>query len=112
MSVWVEVTTAYQLEAGEERWVRLIDNSCWISVLHRMTGFGYMEWETALVFCVPPEQRPAGKDCETLIIRGDWREELEGMPKEQLRDWYAAHIEGNRNSMDSILHALKQEVAK
>lgn len=76
-----------------------------------MTGFGYMEWETALVFVHEVEGRAlTWKDSDVMIIAGDRREELDQMPKEQLRSWYAANIDGNRNSLETILHELKNSV--
>ena len=113
-AAFVECTEDYEREQGGERWIRRIDPKCWISVLHRRTGFGWMEWETALVFVIEPGSRPKrweSDDRDCLIIGGDRREELATMPKEQLRDWYAAHIDGNRNSMETVLHALKQQNA-
>lgn len=106
MSNFVEATTDWQEREHEERHVRLIDNRCWISVLHRLTGFGYWEWETAIVL-VADVPEPTYKDREMLIIRGDWRSELDDMPKEQLRAWYAARIDGNRNSWDTFTRAIK-----
>jgi hypothetical protein len=110
--VWVEVTDECEREQGGERWLRRIDPDCWISVLHRRTGFGWMEWETALVFRIEPGSRPKrweSDDRDVLIIAGDRREELAEMPKGELRGWYAANIEGNRNSMGAILHALRNQ---
>lgn len=109
---FVDVTFDYEREEGGERWLRQIDPKCWISVLHRRTGFGWMEWETAIIFIIEPGSRPKrweSDDRDCLIIGGDRREELAMMPKEKLRDWYAANIEGNRNSMGALLHALKPE---
>ena len=106
MSNFVEVTTDWQEREHEERHVRLIDDRCWISVLHRLTGFGYWEWETAIVF-VADVPEPTYKDREMLMIRGDWRAELDSMPKEQLREWYAARIEGNRNSWDTFMRSIE-----
>ena len=108
---FTEVTDNYERQQGGERWLRRIDDKCWVSVLHRLTGFGYMEWETAIVFLIEEGSRPkrwASDDRDCLIIRGDWREELATMPKEHLRDWYAAHIDGNRNSMETIIHEARQ----
>lgn len=106
MSNFVEVTTDWQMREHEERHVRFIDDRCWISVLHRLTGFGYWEWETAIVF-VADVSEPTHKDREMLMICGDWREELDTMPKEQLRAWYAARIDGNRNSWDTFMRAIE-----
>src|SRR6266404_4900368 len=97
---FIEVTDASDIEAGGERWLRSIDPKCWISVLYRRTGFGWMEWETAIVFIIEPGSRPKrfeSDDQDCLIIAGDRREELALMPKEQLREWYRNNIEGNRN---------------
>lgn len=111
MSAFVDVTEERCRQEGEEHYIRRIDNKCWISVLHRRTGFGHMEWETALVFLIEPGSRPkrwSSDDRDVLIIRGDRREELKDMPKEQLKDWYYKNIEGNRNSMETIIQTLKE----
>lgn len=113
-AAFVECTNDFERERHEEQWIRRIDPKCWISVLYRRTGFGWMEWETALVFIIEPGSRPKrweSDDRDVLIIAGDRREELATMPKEQLRDWYAANIDGNRNSIETVIHALKQQTA-
>lgn len=99
--IWKDVTSQYQKDEGygEERWVRTVDENCWVSVLHRMTGFGYMEWETAI--CIRHDN-----DQKTNIIRGDRREELSTMNRDELLEWYCLNIDGNRNSMETILEAL------
>lgn len=108
-TIWEEVTNAYERESGGERWLRTIDLKCWISVLHRRTGFGYMEWESAIVFIHDVIDRPLKwSDRDVLIIAGDRRDELETMPKEQLRQWYADNIDGNRNSMETLLHTVAE----
>ena len=106
MSNFQDVTTDWQQREHEERYLRTIDDRCWISVLYRLTAFGYFEWETAIVF-IADVPEPTHKDRELLIIRGDWRDELNDMPKEQLRDWYAARIDGNRNSWDTLMQAIE-----
>jgi hypothetical protein len=106
--VWKNVTSDFEREQGGERWMRTLDATCWISVLHRLTGFGYMEWETALVFLHEVKDRSrTWKDRDCLIIAGDRRDELDSMPKEELREWYAANIDGNRNSMETIIETLR-----
>lgn len=101
--MFVEVTSDQQLNNCEEHWLRRIDSKCWISVLCRLTGFGWMEWETAIVFLHETgDRQPTWKDRDCLIITGDRREELATMPAEQLRAWYAAHIKGYRSSMETI----------
>ena len=104
--IWRDVTTDYDREDGGERHIRDIDHRTYISVLHRMTGFGYMEWETAIVFVHENAKRFSDRD--VLIIRGDRRDELATMPKDELRSWYAANIDSNRNSMDTIIECLKK----
>lgn len=111
MTSFVEVTDDYERAEGGQRFIRRIDPKCWISVLYRRTGFGYYEWETALVFIIEPGSRTKrfeSDDRDLLIIHGDRREELATMPKEQLRDWYKRNIDGNRNSMETILNAIKE----
>lgn len=113
MKHFVEITADYERQQGGERWIRRIDEKCWISVLHRLTGFGFMEWETALVFVIEPGSRPKrweSDDRDCLIIAGDRREELEAMPKDQLRQWYQDNISGNRNAMETILAAAKSQL--
>ena len=103
-----EVSTEFDIVNGGERWLKNIDANCWISVLYRRTGFGNMEWETALVFIHEVTGRKrTWKDRDCLIISGDRRAELTNIPKEQLRQWYADNIDGNRNSMETLLEALK-----
>ena len=87
--------------------MRTIDDRCWISVLHRFTGFGYWEWETAIFFIADVPQ-PTHNDREFLVIGGDWREELDSMPKEQLRAWYAARIDGNRTGWHTFMEAIRE----
>ncbi len=113
MSAFVECTKDHEREQGGERWIRNVDPKCWISVLHRRTGFGWMEWETAIVFIIEEGSRPKrweSDDRDCLIIAGDRREELAEMPKEQLRQWYQENIEGNRNSMETLLVNLKASI--
>lgn len=109
-AAFVECTDDYEREQGGERWIRRIDPKCWISALYRRTGFGWMEWETAIVFVIEPGGRPKrweSDDRDCLIIAGDRREELAMMPKEQLRKWYDDNINGNRNSLETLLHAAR-----
>ena len=100
-------TCAINGESDHCRYVRHVSEDCWISVLYRLTGFGWHEWETAICFRHPVLGRErTWRDQECLIIAGDRRVELETMPKEQLRDWYKKNIEGNRNSMDTFINAI------
>lgn len=110
---WEDITSERHREDGEEQWFRRIDPKCWISALYRKTGFGWYEWETAIVFLIEEGSRPkrwASDDRDCLIIGGDRRKELAYMPKDQLRQWYADNIEGNRNSMDTIIETIKNTI--
>ena len=104
-NVWQDVTTESQRLQRNEQYIRQVDHRCYISVLYRMTGFGFSEWET----CIVDRDQPT-RDLQYKIIRGDRRDELATMPKEKLAEWYAANIEGNRNSMDSFIDAIKKIV--
>lgn len=96
---FIDVSTPEQTKQDEERWLRQIDPKCWISALYRLTGFGWYEWETAIVFINDTgDRQPTWEDRDCLIISGDRRKELATMPKEQLRQWYDDNIDGNRNS--------------
>jgi|FLOH01.1.fsa_nt_gi hypothetical protein len=108
MSEYVDVTSDYERAVGygEERWVRTFDSRHWISVSYRMTGFGWMEWETALSI-VADVPNPTWKDRDCLIIAGDRREELEGVEPADWRQWYADRIDGHRNSFETVLEAIK-----
>lgn len=76
---------------GTQRWGRELDAETWISVIYRLHGGGWWHYETALVFKHPVEGRPrTWKDADFLILQGDYRAELDEMPKEKLREWYAA----------------------
>ncbi len=78
---------------GTERWAREIDPLTRISVIYRLHGAGFWHYETAIIFAHPVEGWPrTWKDQDFLVLFGDFREELDQMPKEQLREWYAAKI--------------------
>ena len=99
-----DVTDDWNKKDGGERHVRTVSENCWISVLHRMTGFGYMEWETAICFRDPELNKHANGS--PMIIRGDWRAELVDVQECDLVAWYLQRIPGNQNSFDSALGFL------
>lgn len=76
------------------RWLRTVDDTCWVSVLYRMTGFGYMEWETAV--CHIDDKG----DQVTEIVRGDWRDEVNDMTRDELFEWVKKIIQHNKTSFD------------
>jgi hypothetical protein len=102
---YVDVTGDADRRTGGERWVRTVDSRHWISVLHRLTGFGHMEWETAINI-VADVPNPTWKDRDCLIIAGDRREELEGVHPNDWRQWYTDRIDGNRTSFEAVLDAI------
>ena len=84
--IWKEVGIG-QYRDGDRRWVRTVNENCWVSVLDRMTGFGYREWETAICSKSP--------DLCNIIV-GDHRETLSEMGEDELFEWYDQNIDGNR----------------
>ncbi len=106
---WEDITEDWNRKDDGERYIRRIDERHWISVLYRLTGFGHHEWETAICIVpeIIPEDWPKWKRSECLIIGGDRRDELATMPAEELRGWYDANIDGNRNSVETILEAIR-----
>jgi len=81
---------------NDERFVRTVSDNAWVSVLHRLTGFGWWEWETAI--CTRES-----RTCN--IVVGDRREELAAMNEAELLAWYEAH-RCEKNSMETVLDAL------
>lgn len=106
ISNWNQVEAPLE---GEERWLRRLSDACWLSCLHRLTGFGHWEWETAFCENLPVEGRPrTWKDRTCEIVLGDRREEFNDMTLEQVREWYAKNAATNKNSMETLLDALKE----
>ena len=88
--VWQDVTTHVERERGEERYVRTIDEFTWISVIRRLTGFGWHSWETAIVM-----REEQDKKKQFRMIDGDRREELGAMPKSELVAWWETNVAGH-----------------
>lgn len=108
---WKDVSSDWNREEGGERWVRIVSEDCFLSYLYRMTGFGYMESETALRIKLPVEGRErTWRDTTCDIVLGDRREQFNDMTKEELVKWYADNADMNRNSMGTIIGALKEAV--
>jgi hypothetical protein len=103
-STFEEVSDHWDKETGGERHIRKLSDRFWVSVLHRLTGFGWWEWETAIVIVRDDSDR------KVLIVRGDHRETLADKTEAEILDWYSEHSE-ERNSLETIINALK-EVAK
>jgi hypothetical protein len=108
--IWVNVTESYQEQNREERWLRQVNDNCFVSVLYRLTGFGYREWETAIVIIRPIKDLGEGKERDLLMIAGDRRSELETMDQQELVDWYYQNIEGNKNSFDTLIDNLSDKI--
>lgn len=86
----------------------------WVSVLHRLTGFGYWEWETAIVRIFPDNdprkcKRGDWDDRECLIVVGDHREELVGKTEEEIMKWYEEH-KHEKNSLETALDRMESLV--
>lgn len=94
---WEDVSDSHDKETGGERHIYSLSETLWISALHRLTGFGYWEWETAIVRIREdgdPKKYARGKwdDREVLIVRGDRRAELTGKTEQEVMKWYEEHI--------------------
>lgn len=106
MSEWKEVTTEWQREEGEERHVKYYGNGAMVSVLHRLTGFGYWEWETGILF-FPAGRRYKADESRLYIVRGDRRKELDGLRACQLMPWYRKH-QHERNSFETLISMARE----
>lgn len=111
-SPFEEVSDTWDKESGGERHIRRLSERLWVSVLHRLTGFGYWEWETAIVIVRDdndPKKYARGKwdDRECLIVRGDHRGTLADKSEREIMEWYAEHS-GERNSMETLLAAISE----
>lgn len=110
---FTEVEEPYnEYDPDYERHIMRLSDRMWVSVLHRMTGFGYLEWETAIVVIRnedDPLYQKRGKwdDRQCLIVRGDHRNTLEGMDESEIMAWYDLH-QDERNSFETILDAAKE----
>lgn len=100
-----DVTAKWNVDDGGERHVRTIDDNCWISVLHRLTGFGYMEWETAICFRDPETKKHIPGS--PIMVRGDWRTELCDMPKDELMAWIAKTQPHHQISFDMVMNGIR-----
>ena len=95
---WIEVTDGLEMRDGGERHVLSLSSNVWISVCHRLTGFGYMEWETAIC-------RREPRTCN--IVKGDHRHELTDKTEQELDAWYLYHC-GETNSFETLMAEIKQ----
>ena len=99
-----DITDDYRRAQGGKHYIRTVTDNCWISVLHRWTGFGHMEWETALWFWDPEKQTYF--EGSPFIVEGDWREELADMPESELPAWYVQKRVSNPTSFDQVMNHL------
>ena len=106
MTPFIDQTTDHDRETGGERYVRTLDDRCYVSVLYRLTGFGYHRWETAVVF-IHDVEKPKFSDQDFLLIPGDRREELATLTKEELRQWCSDNCEGNPNNLETFIEEIK-----
>ena len=111
---WQDVSGAYEEDTGGERWLRELTPAAWISGLHRLTGFGYWEWETAFVRIRDDDDplkgaRGSWDDREQIIVLGDHRQTLGEMSLEDVIAWFRGDGR-TKNSMGQVLDLLQQEV--
>ena len=111
MSYFEKIDCPHEEKFGGGRWARMISEDFWISVVHRMTGFGYMEWETAVCRIRDdgdPLKFARGKwddrICE--IIQGDHRDELSATSERETTAWASKNC-GYKNSFEIILSAIE-----
>lgn len=98
---WTDVTIPSDRDEGGWRIWASLDHPDWagISILHRLTGFGYMETETALV---PSDLRKRN----TVMCQGDIRDNLDG--DEDVEDIEKMIAYGEPVSMEIALNKLCQ----
>ena len=81
----------------DKRFVRTISDNVWVSVLFRLTGFGWSEWETAICTKEPPT---------CIIVIGDRRTELESLSEADVLVWRDAH-QDEKNSLETLIGCIK-----
>ena len=113
---WENVSAEWETETGGERWLLSLTPTSWVSVLHRLTGFGWWEWETAYIRIREDgdplkHARGSWDDREQIIIAGDHREAISGMPVDQIPEWFR---NGNhpKNTMGQVLDAMAEVYAE
>lgn len=105
---WQDVSSDYDRKTGGERWLRDVSDDCYVSVLYRMTGFGYMEWETAIIVRHPVVGRKRTyTDQDLYLVVGDHREALTGLSKEEVLAWREKHA-NELTTFDWTMRELKK----
>lgn len=105
---WQDVSSDYDRKTGGERWLRDVDDHCHISVLYRMTDFGYMEWETAIVVRHPVVGRKrTHTDQDLYLVGGDHREDLTGLSRQEVLAWREKHAD-ELTTFDWTMRELKK----
>lgn len=106
---FINRTEDYHREEGGERHVRTVSENCWVSVLHRRTGFGWMEWETAICMTFKADDLEVRRHVKgsPFIVQGDWRKELETMPESELMAWYHSKREDKPTTFDAVIDQIK-----
>ena len=104
MTNFVEVTEEFHQKTGGERHFRKISDDLWVSVLYRLTGYGTMVWETAVVRVRKdgdPLKYARGKwdDREMFLFIGDYRSELETVDEEGVMGWVKNMLEGGHTGL-------------
>lgn len=101
-TVWRDVTTPDPYDPNGWRYIRTLSDIAWISCLHRLTGFGFMETETAFCYKDPNEENQI-----TQIILGDHREALTTLTLDEVIEYFKLP-EHEKNTLATVLDKLKQ----
>jgi len=70
------------IDSDNMQFVRDVSDNMRISVLNRMTGFGFYEWETGIRTKNPDSFR---------LVSGDRRDELNDLSEADVQLWYEEH---------------------
>jgi len=84
--IWKDVTSEYNREEDGWRFVRTVSDNCFISVLKRMTGFGFHEIETAFKF-----KELNGEYDKFILILGDHREATTNLTEDEVVEYAIKH---------------------
>ena len=104
---WKDVSSDFDGKTGGERWLRDVSDDCYVSVLYRMTGFGYMEWETAIIVRHPVVGRKRTfEDQDLYMIGGDHREALTGLSRQEVLAWREKQV-NQLTTFDRAMRVLK-----
>ena len=76
-----------------KRWVRVVEDDCYISVLRSPYAGGFFAYETAIVFAPAYHHPPLLGQNQVLKLQGDHRAALNKKSKEEVFQYGMAHVE-------------------